>query len=170
MGQLSDGQKMGRVAGTKIKAGVWTANITAGLSAQRVTTLFRNKPKQLNNPMGTLKMTNSFKLPRRLWFFIRLGYETAGNSENSFNGDKTELYFSVYKEFMKGLWGLRLSVYDILNKQDDDMRLYCNNIYSTIIKGRESRCAVVTITYNLNTSRSRYKGTGAGNSTKARIK
>lgn len=158
------------VAGTKIKAGVWTANITAGLSAQRVTTLFRDQPKQLNNPMGVLKMTNSFKLPHRLWFFIRLGYETAGNSENSFNGDKTELYFSVYKEFMKGLWGLRLSVYDILNKQDDDMRLYCNNIYSTIIKGRESRCASITVTYTLNTSRSRYKGTGAGNSAKARIK
>lgn len=157
------------VAGTKIKAGVWTANITAGMSAQRVNTLFRDKPKSLNNPMGVFKVTNSFRLPRRLWLFLRLGYETAGNSDNRFNGDKTELYFSAYKEFNKGMWGLRLSVYDILDRQSSDTRLYCNNIYSTTLTKTDSRCAVVTVTYNLNTSRSRYKGTGAGNSAKSRL-
>lgn len=158
------------VAGTKIKAGVWTANITAGMSAQRVKTVFRDKPKPLNNPMGVFKVTNSFRLPHSLWLFLRFGYETDGNSDNCFNGDKTELYFSAYKEFNKGMWGLRLSVYDILDRQNSYTRLYCNNLYSTTHNESDSRCAVVTVTYNLNTSRSRYKGTGAGNTAKSRLK
>lgn len=58
---------------------------------------------------------------------------------------------------------------DIFNKSHEDFTFYNGDVTIDAINRNDSRSLFVTLQYTFNTSRNRYKGTGAGEAEKARF-
>ena len=97
---------------------------------------------------------NNFKLPLGISLDVDLGFDTPGDNENT----KVEEWcwfanISLYKSFLKD----RLSV-----------QLYSGNRLMTG-KIEARRNIGITLRYKFNAAKSKYKGTGAGESQKNRM-
>ncbi|MCF2553267.1 outer membrane beta-barrel protein [Bacteroides caecigallinarum] len=79
---------------------------------------------------------------------------------------------SVNLSLYKGFWGGKLSVQlqanDIFNTSSSDILMHSGNRL-TILAPESRRSFGMTIRYKFNATRSKYKGTGAGDSQKNRM-
>ena len=74
-----------------------------------------------------------------------------------------------YKGFHNNRWMLNLDFTDILNSYRERWTVYGNGVENEKDGKMFSRQAVLTLTYNFNQKRSKYRGTGAGEDEKSRF-
>ena len=70
----------------------------------------------------------------------------------------SSLNAKLYKAFCKNRFSVTLEANDIFNKSNRDIRFYNKDVTLW-----QSRALLLTLQYNFNTSKNRYKGKGAGN-------
>lgn len=73
----------------------------------------------------------------------------------------SSLNAKLYKAFCKNRFSVTLEANDIFNKSNRDIRFYNKDV--TLWQSSDSRALLLTLQYNFNTSKNRYKGKGAGN-------
>ena len=76
----------------------------------------------------------------------------------------------LYKAFCKNRFSVTLEANDIFNKSNRDIRFYNKDVTLWQSSTSDIRSLLLTFQYNFNTSRSRYKGQGAGNEELNRFK
>ncbi|WP_275975272.1 outer membrane beta-barrel protein [Prevotella sp. TCVGH] len=128
-----------------------------------------NETKNLNNPVATFQLTNTFDT-KWMTASIILSGQTEGNMGNKyvrrgyFNTD-----ISLYKSFLHDRLTLQLYVNDLFGTADEHRIFYSGSQRSTYYDGYSSSSVTLTIRYRFNTTASKYKGTGAGQAQKNRM-
>lgn len=125
--------------------------------------------KNFNHPMGSFSWRNNFRLPWELLLDVDASLDTPGDNEN---GHVSEvgwaLNVSLRKAFFNERLSLQLQGIDLFNSRNAWGTIYGGNRLITI--DQESlRYFTLTLRYKFNATKSKYKGTGAGQEQRSRM-
>ena len=90
-------------------------------------------------------------------------WNSRGSKENMRLSSSSSLKAKLYKAFCKNRFSVTLEANDIFNKSNRDIRFYNKDVTLWQSSTSDSRALLLTLQYNFNTSKNRYKGKGAGN-------
>lgn len=149
--------------------GCWHPSLMAGINAQDFKISHADKFVRLNRPLGIFRFDNAIHLPWDIWLNVDFSARTSGNGDNYYLKPYWQCNLGIYKSFANDKWSVKLQLNDVFDtwrqeftSYDAISTMYANKLYNT-------RDLSVTIRYNFNSARSRYKGRGAGNSDKNRF-
>ena len=130
---------------------------------------FEGKPKQFGNPILQLQLNNLVSLHHDWLLRTDFNWVSKGHQQNVHKDRVTTiLNLSVSKDFCHGKLNVRLEANDVF-KNKSHVTLYSNRFCIRKIDDDDSRNIVLSLRYRLNVTRSKYKGTGAGNEEKSRL-
>ena len=122
-----------------------------------------------DNPFATLSWRNTVKFTDSFWLNADAYYQTKGQA---FNADRLVdnwyMNLNLYKGFMNNRMSLQLRVTDLFNTQKSHNRIY-SGLRTMELDDELRRTVSLTFRYKFNPTKSKYKGTGAGQSQKARM-
>lgn len=125
--------------------------------------------RDLQDPSATIRLNNRFVLNKQSFFFVNYRYST----EACEGFQKTKASSSVNLLFSYSLLHdtLQFNVYanDLFKGNLERWTMYGDGVEETKHCYNYSRSIGLTVTYKFNTSKSHYKGTGAGNDEKSRM-
>lgn len=143
--------------------------LVGGMMSQFHTINYRDEKKMLNTPIWIARFNNMLELPHAYTINADLYLTSKGDAENIEASGSWQIDLGVNKEIGKH-WNIRFSATDIFNTA----RIRSYTMYSEASEMFMERCANTravscTVKYNFNTTPSKYKGTGAGQSEKQRL-
>lgn len=125
--------------------------------------------KYYDKPVWNIKFKNSLSLLSTLYLGIDMAYNTDGHSEIDYMYGSFKMSVYLSKTFFGNRLRVTLNGDDIFGtnryralREINNTRLYVNN-------DLDKRSIALLVSYNFNTTKSKYKGTGAGNSEKQRL-
>lgn len=148
--------------------GIWHPMLSAMVEKQWFKLETRDR-QYLNKPVAMFRFNNTFDTKWAM-FSVMTTYITKGYEENHyiykpmFNTD-----LSIYKGFMKDCLTLQLYVSDVFGTNDSHIIGKYGKLKETIFDEFSTSKISLTVRYKFNTTRSKYKGTGAGDSQKNRM-
>ena len=148
--------------------GIWHPMLSAMVEKQWFELETRDG-RYLNKPVAMFRFNNTFDTKLAM-FSVMMTYITKGYEENHyiykpmFNTD-----LSIYKGFMKDCLTLQLYVNDVFGTNDSHIIGKYGKLKETIFDEFSTSKISLTVRYKFNTTRSKYKGTGAGDSQKNRM-
>ena len=152
------------------KIGCWMPNLTIGAVKQWFDMEYRGEVISLNKPICVVNFTNIVQLPRQYMINASVYYQSKGQS--LVYEMLSHIYFldlSVQKSFLNDALTVELEGTDLFNSRYDNAMLR-SGVYSIVQYNRyDTRELVLTLRYKFNSAKSKYKGTGAGESAKSRM-
>lgn len=124
----------------------------------------------LGHPLYAVRLNNIFMLPCD-WMINVVGAigskaSVQNHTERRLSGGCSAV---VYKWFLKKSLQVSVTANDIFNTQKNDIDYYLNCAQGWQYSHSDSRKVIVALRYNFNTSKSKYRGQGAGQSEKDRL-
>lgn len=150
--------------------GCWHPSLSLGLFKPWLTMKSFSETIQLNKPIAMLQLNNTFAFRPDLTAELNFRYQSRGHYQNVYMSyQQAVLDVGVVKTFWHDCFSIRLAGEDLLNRSRD-----CNHVYNHQVRlyqgnYHDRRRFVATLRYHFNTTRSKYKGTGAGNEEKNRL-
>lgn len=148
--------------------GIWYPSLTASIDKQWFD-METHDGKSLNKPMASFRFDNTLNTKLGMFTWM-MSYITKGHEENQY------LYkpmfctnVSVYKAFLKNRLSFQLFIYDLFGTNNSHMIAHFGKMKETVYDGLSTSKVSLTVRYKFNTTRSKYKGTGAGESQKNRM-
>ena len=148
--------------------GIWYPSLTTSVDKQWFD-METHDGKSLNKPMASFRFDNTLNTKLGM-FTLMMSYITKGHEENQY------LYkpmfctnVSAYKAFLKDRLSFQLFIYDLFGTNDSHMIAHFGKIKEMVYDGLSTSKVSLTVRYKFNTTRSKYKGTGAGESQKNRM-
>ena len=148
--------------------GIWHPMLSAMVEKQWFELETRDG-RYLNKPVAMFRFNNTFDTKWAM-FSVMMTYITKGYEENHyiykpmFNTD-----VSIYKSFLKDCLTFQLYVNDVFGTNDSHIIGKYGKLKETIFDEFSTSKISLTVRYKFNTTRSKYKGTGAGDSQKNRM-
>ncbi len=148
--------------------GIWHPMLSAMVEKQWFELETRDG-RYLNKPVAMFRFNNTFDTKWAM-FSVMMTYITKGYEENHyiykpmFNTD-----LSIYKSFLKDCLTFQLYVNDVFGTNDSHTIGKYGKLKETIFDEFSTSKISLTVRYKFNTTRSKYKGTGAGDSQKNRM-
>ncbi|WP_302814192.1 TonB-dependent receptor domain-containing protein [Leyella stercorea] len=148
--------------------GIWHPMLSAMVEKQWFELQTRDG-QYLNKPVAMFRFNNTFDTKWAM-FSVMMTYITKGYEENHyiykpmFNTD-----LSIYKGFLKDCLTLQLYVSDVFGTNDSHIIGKYGKLKETVFDEFSTSKISLTVRYKFNTTRSKYKGTGAGDSQKNRM-
>lgn len=124
----------------------------------------------MKTPVYVANFNNTIELPKEFIIGLDANIQSKGAYQNIYIEHPTgSINLSVRKSFLKDALSVELKDSDLLDTNKDYYHLYSGdyNIYQK--NSYDNREFSVTIRYKFNTAKSKYKGTGAGESQKNRM-
>ena len=148
--------------------GFWTPQLSLAIQKQWYEGETPWGKAKFNKPIGSVTFRNNFKLPKGFLLDVNGSYTTKGYQKNIYLADDMiNMNASLSKSFLKDKLTLQLQAYNILNpKQVTTVYSGIRVLQNTQVMHRQ---VSLTVRYKFNTTRSKYKGTGAGESQKNRM-
>ena len=166
----NDMPKLSAVLSVAPTIGFWNPVLTAAIEKQWVQIDYLDEKIKLNKPLPYVKFVNNFKLPEG--FMANIDYTFIGKGH-------TVIYellkpthcidLRIKKSFFKDALNLEFRANDILKSSGDEIIMYSNTYKINQANRRDSREFIFTLRYNFNSAKSKYKGTGAGETQKNRM-
>lgn len=161
------------------RIGIWSLNATTGIQQQDFHLDLHDecapdgiRRAYFNKPIYTLHIFNTLNLKHNWKIDVNFQYSSQGHQQNSYNDyNSCRLSLVAQKSFLKDKsLTLRAALYDIL--QRSHMNECCDMGYYRIQQNNRfsNHKFRLTVSYRLNSTRSKYKGTGAGKETQKRMK
>lgn len=149
--------------------GFWSPMIGANIEKQWLTITYDSMEVVCNEPIVQLEFGNTFSLGKGFVIGADYTYTSSGDWRDFHCiSPAHRLDVSIRKSFLKDALTMELRGHDLLLAKDDVfMNTHMYSIYQNYI--RDTRKASLTIRYRFNSTRSKYKGTGAGNEQKSRM-
>lgn len=148
--------------------GIWYPSFTASVDKQWFD-METHDGKSLNKPMASFRFDNTLNTKLGMFTWM-MSYITKGHEKNQY------LYkpmfctnVSAYKAFLKDRLSFQLFIYDLFGTNDSHMIAHFGKIKEMVYDGLSTSKVSLTVRYKFNTTRSKYKGTGAGESQKNRM-
>lgn len=148
--------------------GIWHPMLSAMIEKQWFELQTRDR-QYLNKPVAMFRFNNTFDTKWAM-FSVMMTYITKGYEENHyiykpmFNTD-----LSIYKGFLKDCLTLQLYVSDVFGTNDSHIIGKYGKLKETVFDEFSTSKISLTVRYKFNVTRSKYKGTGAGDSQKNRM-
>ena len=149
--------------------GVWHPSLMAGMSVQDFKILHHGEMLKLNKPLGIFRINNAIHIPGDIWVNLDCSARTSGNGENLYIKSYWQCDFGVYRSFANDMWSIKLQLNDIFATNRMSFISYDAISRMSINKINDTRDLTLTIRYNFNTARSRFKGHGVTNQEKERL-
>ena len=148
--------------------GNWTPQLGLAIQKQWYEGETPQGKERFNTPIGIVTFRNNFKLPKGFLLDVNGSWTTKGYQNNIYLADDMiDVNASLYKSFLKDKLTLQLQAYNIFNpKQVATVYSGIRVMQNTQVMHRQIS---LTFRYKFNTTRSKYKGTGAGESQKNRM-
>lgn len=121
-----------------------------------------------DKPYFEFKINNRFVFSHDFSAFLRISQNTDYYSGFAVNRHTTNLSAQFIKSFFNKSLTVNLQLNDLL-AQNSVMSMFGINCMIAKDCYNYTRSAMLTVTYNFNSSKSRYKGTGAGNAERRRL-
>ena len=148
--------------------GIWHPSFTASVAKQWLD-MDAHDGKISNKPMAVFRFNNTFNTKLAMFTWM-MSYITKGYERNIY------LYkprfctnVSVYKAFLKDRLSFQLFIYDLFGTDDIHMSAHYGKMKELISDIQSTSKVSLTVRYKFNITRSKYKGTGAGESQKNRM-
>lgn len=148
--------------------GIWSPQLGLGIQKQWYEGDTPQGKKKFGKPLGSVSFRNSFKLPAGFLLSLDGIWVTKGYDENIYvSKNRVDLNASLYKGFLKDRLTVQLSANNLL-ESTQDVDLYSG---IRVMRNQQTSHRQVTLTlrYKFNSTKSAYKGTGAGASQKSRM-
>ena len=146
------------------KIGIWAPQINLGMQKPWFSLHTDVASYRLNRPIFMGNFNNAFSLPCGITLNVDYRYQSKGNTMNVFLAKEQHvLDVSISKSFLKDALTLEIKGNDLLYKCWDADLLYNQKMELLQVSKRGTRDLQLTLRYKFNTTRSKYKGTGAGN-------
>lgn len=149
--------------------GIWHPALEMTLYKQWFKMGINDNKINLNHPVALFNLTNTFDTK---WATASLitRVQTEGNMENTFiRKGYLGVDLSLYKSWKQGRYSLQLYIRDLLGTADIHRVFYSNSEKVTYYDAYSSSMVSLTFRYRFNTTKSKYKGTGAGVSQRDRM-
>ncbi len=148
--------------------GCWTPQLGLAIQKQWYEGETPCGKAKFSKPIGSITFRNNFKLPKGILLDLNGSWTSKGHQNNIYlTDDMINTNVSLYKSFLKDRLILQLQANNIFNPKQ------IVTIYSGIrvLQNTQAmhRQLFLTVRYKFNTTRSKYKGTGAGESQKNRM-
>lgn len=145
--------------------GIWSPQLSAGFIKQWVTIMSSGKPVKLNKPLPIISLNNSLQLPKGFIFTLDAQYMGEGDTQNiHLIKNNVEVNASITKSFFNDRLNLSLKGHDVFLQSRDGNLLYNAQMELYQMNRYDSRQLELSVRYKFNTARSKYKGTGSGQS------
>lgn len=152
------------------KFGIWHPQLSVGFRKQWFTMETIAGNISLNKPMLIAQANNTFRFSKTLTGELDFSYQGPGHYQNIYlDYHQTALDISIVKTFFNGRLSIKLAGEDLLDHFRDGNLVYNHQVQLWQGNYYDRRRFVATIRYKFNTTRSKYKGTGAGNDEKSRL-
>lgn len=148
---------------------LWAQSLMVGINAQDFKISHADKFVRLNRPLGIFRFDNAIHLPWDIWLNVDFSARTSGNGDNYYLKPYWQCNLGIYKSFANDKWSVKLQLNDVFDTWRQEFTSYDAISTMHVNKLYDTRDLSVTIRYNFNSARSRYKGRGAGNSDKNRF-
>ena len=158
--------------------GIWSPNWTIGGQKFWNTMEFDDPRSETGKvketytkPIFFIDLNNAFRLPRRWQLEANMNIMTKGDVINfHMESASYRLGFVVQKCWLKNdALCLRVSINDVLQRSDQDMRMSCGGYQVKESAVRNNHRLNISLRYTFNASKSKYKGTGAGQAERQRM-
>ena len=152
------------------RMGVWSPQLTLFCQKQWFDIERLGSKLDLSKPIWGILWNNTFDFKDNWIAETRLKITSKGITENTELTRTTCAFnFSVRKAFLNDRLSVTVGVNDLFNRSTNQLLLYTNNLSIDTKQELDSREFYVTLRYKFNTARSKYKGTGAGESERKRF-
>ena len=154
------------------KVGFWSPQLSGQFIKQWIEMETHEGMVSANKPIFSVVWRNDFKLPQGFVFNASLYYQTKGNMENAYKHiDTWKMDFSLQKSFLKNRLNVQLSAKNPFQTyQNNSFVAYFGKMQTWSQDFNNSQYSyTLNIRYKFNTTKSKYKGTGAGADQKARM-
>ena len=150
--------------------GVYQPHLTANVRWYDADVTSVGIPYFKNRPQFSFRLDNSFMLPK-LWFVnLCATYSTRATQSNTISQPAGQVDLRVTKALLKDN-SLRIgfTANDIFNTGRYRFTAYGDRTYHDFRQTGNSRYIQLSVTYTFNATKSKYKGTGAGQAEKQRL-
>ncbi|MCQ2246853.1 MAG: outer membrane beta-barrel protein [Bacteroidaceae bacterium] len=162
--------------------GCWSPNYTIGITQQFLTLDLADdressgiRTTSFNHPMFLFYANNAFRIPSgqsQPWQLeLNLQYRSRMNHDN---GEMRRCIWSldaaVQKSFLAGNLTFRLSANDLLRHMQEDAFVDYGNYLVYQFRDLKNQALEFSVHYRFNATKSKYRGAGAGQDAKSRIK
>lgn len=149
--------------------GCWSPRLSAMLMQQWFKTETPTGRQNFNNPTAMFRLGNMFQLPADFQIGLDMNISTAGESTTvRIMNPSGSVDLSIYKSFMKDRLKFQIQAIDLFETSIPRVTMYSGN-HTIYMNNKERRMFKLTVRYKFNASKSKYRGTGAGESQRRRI-
>ena len=121
-------------------------------------------------PIWSAQWNNTFKFSPSWTGSLSLDWQGKGDIENiSSRSHQFDLYIGLTKTFLDDRLSVKVAGHDLFHRNGQDVLVHFGELTLWQHRTNETRYAEVTVRYHFNWTRSKYKGTGAGNQEKNRL-
>ena len=156
--------------GGQFTVGIWSPRVNVGMMKQWLTLPVAGKPMKMNTPGFLFQWQNAIHLPFDIWLNVDAQLMTHA-WDNNMKVTNTPWYINTkfYKSLFNNAFSITLEAKDLFNKSGNNARMYSDAVQLVQSNFTSGRSVMLTLQYRFNTTRDRYRGTGAGNSEKSRF-
>ncbi len=151
------------------KFGFWQPNLTLHYYQQMFDAESYGAPKKLNIPEFSFDLKNWFVINPTMKALAQVSYTGSNHWGFMYRGSNFAVNARLQKSFLKERLSCTLYANDIFRTSKSKMTTY----YAIGLTDQDvytyTQCVGLTLSYNFNVSRSKYKGTGAGNEERNRF-
>lgn len=156
--------------GGQFQVGAWQPKVNLGIIRQWVGIDHADGRKRFDNPLAFVQFQNAVHLPCDIWLNIDMQWMSEGDNENMhLDGSASYINAKLYKAFAGNRFSVTLEANDIFNKDKRSIFMYSRDVTIHQVNLNDNRSFLLTLQYNFNTTRDRYKGSGAGNEERSRL-
>ena len=152
------------------KVGIWSPQLGFGMQKQWFTLETSMGSYSLNKPIFMGNFYNTLTLPWGLMLNVDFDFQGKGHATNyKMTKSQYVLNIGLRKSFLNDGLTVELAGNDLLYQKWDGGILYNPKMQLEQASRYKSRNVSITLRYKFNTTKSRYKGTGAGNAERGRL-
>ena len=150
--------------------GIWNPQLTISMMKEWMKIPMPDGIYSPSRPIFMAQWNNNFKFMPSFTGSLNLDWQGNGDSENICSrSHQLDLYIDLTKTFFNDRLSVKVAGHDLFHRNGQDVLVHFGELTLWQHRTNETRYAEVTVRYHFNWTRSKYKGTGAGNDEKNRL-
>ena len=149
--------------------GKYHPQLMVATQMQNLEVQYRGETKKMNSPMVIVRFNNAVNLPFDSWLNADFSWRSAGDTENIHLAQSWQFDISLYKAFWNDRLTIKLACTDLFASIRQEATIYSDIREIYLDKRLDTRNLELTVRYNFNPAKSKYRGQGAGNDAKGRF-
>ena len=149
--------------------GKYHPQLMVATQMQSLEVQYRGETKKMNSPMTIVRFNNAVNLPFDSWLNADFSWRSAGDTENIHLDQSWQFDISLYKAFWNDRLTVKLACTDLFSSIRQKATIYSDIRKIYLNKHLDTRSLELTVRYNFNPAKSKYRGQGAGNDVKSRF-